>query len=259
MFRKYIADPSHVLQKQPISLQKDLTYEEESVQILDRKEQVVRNKTIPLVKVLWRSRQVEEAIWELEGQIRQHTAVSGHPWRRDDRRSLPLLLSLLAQPVDHASKPDQRRSKLSNTTVFVGFRQAQMTTIGFPVGLFLELRQDYRASVSLETVGWSSVAPWRDLRAKVMVWDWSRSSSSQSGTPVELQNSSSEENPARVKSLRGGYGQILTSRQNPANYSGRSPKSGEGSDEAAYQTESREGLKYVSLDVEARRRKLSGN
>ncbi|KAL6200048.1 hypothetical protein ACLB2K_029830 [Fragaria x ananassa] len=40
MLRKYIADPSHVLEEQPISLQKDLFYAEEPVQILDRKEQV---------------------------------------------------------------------------------------------------------------------------------------------------------------------------------------------------------------------------
>ncbi|KAL6191784.1 hypothetical protein ACLB2K_038173 [Fragaria x ananassa] len=68
MFRKYIVDPSHVLQEQPISLTRDLTYEEEPVQILDRK---LRNKTIPLVKVLWRSHQVEEATWESEEQMRQ--------------------------------------------------------------------------------------------------------------------------------------------------------------------------------------------
>ncbi|KAL6225985.1 hypothetical protein ACLB2K_004833 [Fragaria x ananassa] len=71
MLRKYIADPSHVLQEQPISLKKDLTYEEEPVQILDRKEQVLRNKTIPLVKVLLRSQQIEEATWEPEEQMRQ--------------------------------------------------------------------------------------------------------------------------------------------------------------------------------------------
>ncbi|KAL6141676.1 hypothetical protein ACLB2K_059964 [Fragaria x ananassa] len=71
MLRKYIVDSSHVLQEQPISLQKDLTYEEEPIQILDRNEQVLRNKTIPLVKVLWRSHQVEEATWESEDQMRQ--------------------------------------------------------------------------------------------------------------------------------------------------------------------------------------------
>ena len=75
MLRKYIADLSHVLEEQPISLQKDLSFEEEPVQILDRKEQVLRNKSIPLVKVLWRSHQVEEATWESEEQMRQQ-----HPY-----------------------------------------------------------------------------------------------------------------------------------------------------------------------------------
>ena len=46
----YIADTSHVLAKQPITLREDLTYEEEPVQILDRREQQLRNKVIPLVK-----------------------------------------------------------------------------------------------------------------------------------------------------------------------------------------------------------------
>ena len=55
ILRKYIVDHSHVLEEQPISLQKDLSYDEEPVQILDRNEQVLRNKTIPLVKVFWRS------------------------------------------------------------------------------------------------------------------------------------------------------------------------------------------------------------
>ena len=70
MLRKYIVDLSHVLQEQPISLKKYLTYEE-SVQILDRNEQVLRNKAIPLVKVLWRSHQLEKAMWESEEQMRQ--------------------------------------------------------------------------------------------------------------------------------------------------------------------------------------------
>ena len=38
-----------------------MTKEEEPVQILDRREQVLLNKTISLVKVLWRSHTVEEA------------------------------------------------------------------------------------------------------------------------------------------------------------------------------------------------------
>lgn len=44
-----------------MELAKDLSYVEEPVQILDRREQTFRNKTIPLVKFLWRSHTVEEA------------------------------------------------------------------------------------------------------------------------------------------------------------------------------------------------------
>ncbi|KAA0050100.1 DNA/RNA polymerases superfamily protein [Cucumis melo var. makuwa] len=71
MLRKYISDPSHVLQVQPIELKEDLGYREEAVQILKRKEQVLRNKTIRLVKFLWRHHGIEEATWESEDQIRR--------------------------------------------------------------------------------------------------------------------------------------------------------------------------------------------
>ena len=47
MLRKYIADPSHVLRDQLVELKEDLTYEERPVQIIDRKDQVLRNKVIP--------------------------------------------------------------------------------------------------------------------------------------------------------------------------------------------------------------------
>ena len=70
MLRQYIPDPSHVLIEQPVEIQENLTYEKEPVQILDRREQVLRNKTIPLVKVLWRSHTIEEATWEPEAQMR---------------------------------------------------------------------------------------------------------------------------------------------------------------------------------------------
>ena len=71
MLLKYVADPSHILEMQPVTLREDLVYEEEPVQILDRKEQVLRNKIIPIVKVLWRNHNVEEATWESENQMRE--------------------------------------------------------------------------------------------------------------------------------------------------------------------------------------------
>ena len=70
MLRKYIADPSHILKEQPIQLKENLTYKEHPVEILDRRDQVLRNKVISLVKVLWRSHTVEKATWEPEAQMR---------------------------------------------------------------------------------------------------------------------------------------------------------------------------------------------
>ncbi|XP_062086246.1 uncharacterized protein LOC133792361, partial [Humulus lupulus] len=70
MLRKYVSDTTHVLKYEDLELQKDLSYEERPVQILDRKDKVLRNKIIPFVKVLWRNSKVEEATWELETAMR---------------------------------------------------------------------------------------------------------------------------------------------------------------------------------------------
>ena len=70
MLRKYISDPSHVLNYEPLQLNQDLTYEEKPVRILDTKEKELRNKRIPLVKVLWKNHSTEEATWEREEEIR---------------------------------------------------------------------------------------------------------------------------------------------------------------------------------------------
>ncbi|KAB2631036.1 S ribonuclease [Pyrus ussuriensis x Pyrus communis] len=70
MLRHYVADPSHVIPPQPLEINPDLTYDEEPVTILDWKEKVLRNKTVNLVKVLWRNHSVEEATWETEDRMR---------------------------------------------------------------------------------------------------------------------------------------------------------------------------------------------
>ena len=69
MLRKYIPDPSQVLETSEIYLRDDLTYEEQPAQIMGREEKELRNKTISLVKVLWRNHLVEEATWEQEDQM----------------------------------------------------------------------------------------------------------------------------------------------------------------------------------------------
>ncbi|KAL5542035.1 hypothetical protein UlMin_009745 [Ulmus minor] len=70
MLKKYVPDESHVLEQEPIELHEDLSYEEKPVQILDRKIKTLRNKEIPLVKVLWRNQKTEEATWEREEEMR---------------------------------------------------------------------------------------------------------------------------------------------------------------------------------------------
>ena len=70
MLRKYIPDPSHVLNYEPLKIKDNLIYEEVPIQILDRKDHVLRTKTIILVKVLWKNHTVEEASWEREDEMK---------------------------------------------------------------------------------------------------------------------------------------------------------------------------------------------
>ena len=66
MLRRYRSNPSHVVFSKTIELRPDLTYEEESMEILAREVKELRNKKISLVKVLWRNHKTEEATWESE-------------------------------------------------------------------------------------------------------------------------------------------------------------------------------------------------
>ena len=71
MLRKYEPDPSHVLDWTDLEGDEDASYEERPVRVLDRRDQVLRGKTIPLVKVLWKHHGVEEATWERELEVRE--------------------------------------------------------------------------------------------------------------------------------------------------------------------------------------------
>ncbi|CAN6677996.1 unnamed protein product [Malus baccata var. baccata] len=71
MLQHYVSDPSHVIPLQPLEINLDLTYDEEPMTILDWKDKVLRNKTVSLVKVLWRNHSVEEATWETEDRMRE--------------------------------------------------------------------------------------------------------------------------------------------------------------------------------------------
>ena len=64
--RKYRSDESHILPVQEIQVQEDLSYDEEPKAIMDREVKQLRNKQVPLVKVLWQYHGREEATWEPE-------------------------------------------------------------------------------------------------------------------------------------------------------------------------------------------------
>ena len=53
-----------------IEVRPDLTYDQPPVSILDRREKVLRNKTVPLVLVRWYKESSEESTWELESDMR---------------------------------------------------------------------------------------------------------------------------------------------------------------------------------------------
>ena len=64
MLRKYNPDTSHVIEYEEVEIQLYLSYVEQPIEIVDRKEQIFRNKAIPLVRVLWRNHKIEESSWD---------------------------------------------------------------------------------------------------------------------------------------------------------------------------------------------------
>ena len=53
MLRRYRSDESHILPIQDIQVQSDFTYDEEPKAILSHEVKRLRNKQVPMVKVLW--------------------------------------------------------------------------------------------------------------------------------------------------------------------------------------------------------------
>ena len=66
MLRDYTPDPAHVVDWGQIEVDTDGTFEEGPVYIVDSRYQVLRRKTVRLLRVLWRHCGVEESTWESE-------------------------------------------------------------------------------------------------------------------------------------------------------------------------------------------------
>ena len=66
MLRRYTPGPTHVVDWGEIEVDTDVTFEEGPVCIMDIRDQVLRRKTVRLVRVLWQHHGVEESTWERE-------------------------------------------------------------------------------------------------------------------------------------------------------------------------------------------------
>ena len=75
MFRRYTPDPAHVVDWGEIEVDIDGTSEEGPVCIMDNRDQVLRRKTVRLVRVLWQHCGVEESTWE-----RENTMLATYPF-----------------------------------------------------------------------------------------------------------------------------------------------------------------------------------
>ena len=70
MLREYTPDPAHVVDWGQIEVDTDETFEEGPGCIVCSRDEVLRRKTVRLVRGLWRHCGVEESTWEREDTIR---------------------------------------------------------------------------------------------------------------------------------------------------------------------------------------------
>ena len=92
MLRKYTPNPAHIVDSGEITVDTDGTFEEGPVCILYSRDQVLRRKTVRLVKVLWQHRGVEEATWECENTMR-----ATYPFLFEDEGVLSNIESLILE------------------------------------------------------------------------------------------------------------------------------------------------------------------
>ncbi|WMV54602.1 hypothetical protein MTR67_047987 [Solanum verrucosum] len=71
MLKKCMGDPSLIIPTEDIGIKDSLSYEEISVQILDRQVRKLRTKEVASIKFLWRNQFVEEVTWEAEEDMKK--------------------------------------------------------------------------------------------------------------------------------------------------------------------------------------------
>ena len=83
MLRKYTPNLTHVVDWGDLVVDAGGTFEEGPVCIMDSQDQVLRHKTVRLVKVLWQHRGLEQATWESED-----TMCAAYPFLFKDEGTL---------------------------------------------------------------------------------------------------------------------------------------------------------------------------
>jgi len=68
--RKYVFDPSHVLEAEDVQIREDLAMEVLPMALEDRKVEEHQGKPVSLVKIIW-DRRTGDSTWELEEDIRK--------------------------------------------------------------------------------------------------------------------------------------------------------------------------------------------
>jgi len=68
--RKYVSDPSHVLESEDLQIRGDLSVEVQPVSICDRQTRQRKGKSVSLVQVIW-DRRTGDSTWELEKEVRE--------------------------------------------------------------------------------------------------------------------------------------------------------------------------------------------
>ena len=64
--RKYVFNPSHIVELEPIQIYEGLTNEEVPIQIVNVMDKVLRHVVVKLVKVQWSNYNIQETTWELK-------------------------------------------------------------------------------------------------------------------------------------------------------------------------------------------------
>jgi hypothetical protein len=71
LLRKVDVDPARILPQVPVEVEGDLKLELMPIRILDWEVKELRNRKIPIVRILWRNTQIKEETRERESKMRK--------------------------------------------------------------------------------------------------------------------------------------------------------------------------------------------